>query len=375
MTSDNRQSAIDESTILRRPARRDVGRSTDIDATCLSAFPSPAKPKPEPALSHSAPADRQSDNAIAGFRDTFNAIVSNMAQVVVDSPDPIRLCVTAMIVGGHVLLEDNPGTGKTQLARALAQSIDASFKRIQFTPDLLPSDVVGITFYDQRSGEFTFRPGPVFASIVLADEINRASPKTQSALLEVMEEQHVTVDGVEHAVPQPFTVIATQNPVEQAGTYGLPEAQMDRFLIATPIGYPSRNQSISILREANVNDRASAIGSVASGRDVLDMRGIAESVHISDSIYEYIMRIVEQTRASEFVNVGVSMRGALALTRCTQVWAAADSRTYVIPDDVKALAVPVLAHRLMLTPDAMFAGRTQRDVMASILADVPVPGA
>ena len=310
---------------------------------------------------------------ITEFHNQFTKLVGNVSQVVVGKEQPIRQCATAMIVGGHILLEDNPGTGKTQLARGLANSIDMSFKRIQFTPDLLPSDVVGVTYYDQRNSEFEYREGPIFASIVLADEINRASPKTQSALLEVMEEQKVTVDGETHAVPQPFMVIATQNPIEQLGTYKLPEAQMDRFLIKTTIGYPSHDVSVNILKQVNVTDRASTVHAVLTGNDVLRMRAISETVHLDDAILEYIVRLVEATRHNERIQVGSSMRGALALTRCARVWAASNNRGYVVPDDVKQLAVAVLAHRITLTAEATFAGSTPELMIEQILANVPTP--
>lgn len=310
---------------------------------------------------------------IAEFHEKFSRLVDNVSQVVVGKEEPIRQCATAMVVGGHILLEDKPGTGKTQLARGFANSIAISFKRIQFTPDLLPSDVVGVTFYDQKTGEFEYREGPIFASIVLADEINRASPKTQSALLEVMEEQKVTVDGVTHDVPQPFMVIATQNPIEQLGTYKLPEAQMDRFLIKTTIGHPSHDVSVDILRQVNVTDRASTISPVLSGDDVLRMREISKNVHLDDAILEYIVRLVESTRHNERIQVGSSMRGALALTRCARVWAASDNRGYVVPDDVKDLAVPVLAHRITLTAEATFTGTTPERMIGQILEDVPAP--
>ena len=303
----------------------------------------------------------------------FSKLVDNVSHVVVGKETPIRQCAAAMVVGGHILLEDNPGTGKTQLGRGLANSIDMPFKRIQFTPDLLPSDVVGVTYYDQKRGEFEYREGPIFASIVLADEINRASPKTQSALLEVMEEQKVTVDGVTHPVPQPFMVIATQNPIEQLGTYKLPEAQMDRFLIKTTIGYPSHDVSVNILKQVNVTDRAATVHPVLTSEDVLRMRNISETVHLDDAILEYIVRLVEATRHNERIQVGSSMRGALALTRCARVWAASDNRGYVVPDDVKNLAIPVLAHRITLTAEATFAGNTPEQMIGQILEDVPAP--
>lgn len=336
----------------------------------IPAAASPVKPA-QPAATSSMMSAPQAD--ITEFHNQFTKLVDSVSQVVVGKEQPIRQCVTAMIVGGHILLEDNPGTGKTQLARGLANSIDMSFKRIQFTPDLLPSDVVGVTYYDQKNSEFDYREGPIFASVVLADEINRASPKTQSALLEVMEEQKVTVDGETHAVPQPFMVIATQNPIEQLGTYKLPEAQMDRFLIKTTIGYPSHDVSVSILKQVNVTDRASTVHAVLTGNDVLRMRAISETVHLDDAILEYIVRLVEATRHNERIQVGSSMRGALALTRCARVWAASNNRGYVVPDDVKQLAVVVLAHRITLTAEATFAGSTPELMIEQILENVPAP--
>lgn len=336
----------------------------------IPAAASPVKPA-QPAATSSMMSAPQAD--ITEFHNQFTKLVDSVSQVVVGKEQPIRQCATAMIVGGHILLEDNPGAGKTQLARGLANSIDMSFKRIQFTPDLLPSDVVGVTYYDQKNSEFDYREGPIFASVVLADEINRASPKTQSALLEVMEEQKVTVDGETHAVPQPFMVIATQNPIEQLGTYKLPEAQMDRFLIKTTIGYPSHDVSVSILKQVNVTDRASTVHAVLTGNDVLRMRAISETVHLDDAILEYIVRLVEATRHNERIQVGSSMRGALALTRCARVWAASNNRGYVVPDDVKQLAVAVLAHRITLTAEATFAGSTPELMIEQILENVPVP--
>ena len=391
-THPQKQSGDDEGTVLSaynampyRPAMPTVPTTQPLKAQPAQPVqmqqplpqsqPIPAAASPvklaHPAATSSMMSAPQAD--ITEFHNQFTKLVDSISQVVVGKEQPIRQCATAMIVGGHILLEDNPGTGKTQLARGLANSIDMSFKRIQFTPDLLPSDVVGVTYYDQKNSEFEYREGPIFASVVLADEINRASPKTQSALLEVMEEQKVTVDGETHTVPQPFMVIATQNPIEQLGTYKLPEAQMDRFLIKTTIGYPSHDVSVSILKQVNVTDRASTVHAVLTGNDVLRMRAISETVHLDDAILEYIVRLVEATRHNERIQVGSSMRGALALTRCARVWAASNNRGYVVPDDVKQLAVAVLAHRITLTAEATFAGSTPELMIEQILENVPVP--
>ena len=307
------------------------------------------------------------------FADTFSKIVENVGLALLGKEEVIRLALTAMLAEGHLLLEDAPGTGKTALARALAASVQGTHSRIQFTPDLLPSDITGVTVFDQKTGSWEFHPGPVFASIVLADEINRASPKTQSALLEVMEESKVTVDGVRHEAGRPFMVIATQNPVEQAGTYRLPEAQLDRFLMKTSVGYPDRAALTRILGGSAKPDRSAGLSAVITSDAVSSMAGLAAGNHVEASVLDYIGALVEATRDSPDTRLGVSTRGAIAMTRAVRVWAAAQGRTYVLPDDVKELAEVVWADRLVMDPDAEFTGATARGVITRALADVQAP--
>ncbi|WP_425955085.1 AAA family ATPase [Xylanimonas sp. McL0601] len=309
----------------------------------------------------------------AWFAQTFDRLVGNVGQALLGKAPVVRLAFTCMLAEGHLLLEDAPGTGKTSLARAMAASVQGTNSRIQFTPDLLPSDVTGVTIYDQKSGKFDFHQGPVFASIVLADEINRASPKTQSALLEVMEEGRVTVDGVPHAVGRPFMVIATQNPIEQAGTYRLPEAQLDRFLMKTSVGYPDHASTVEILSGAAVRDRSAALQPLVTTQALVEMAELAATTHVDPAVLEYVSRLAEETRNAPEVRVGVSVRGALALVRSAKVWAAAHGRNYVLPDDIKELAHPVWTHRLTLDPEAEFAGATPEHVTTRILAEVAAP--
>jgi MoxR-like ATPase len=309
----------------------------------------------------------------AQFADVFNRLVAGVDQVLLGKTFIVKLAFTAMLSDGHLLLEDYPGTGKTSLARAMAQSIDGSTNRIQFTPDLLPGDITGVSVYDQRSGEFEFHRGPVFANIVLADEINRASPKTQAALLEVMEEDHVTVDGVTHDVGMPFMVIATQNPIEQAGTYRLPEAQLDRFIMKASIGYPDHASTLRILQGAGTRAHDSTIPAVVTAAQIIELAAQARTVHVDPSINDYVSRLVDASRNSDEVRLGASVRAALALVRTSKTLAAASGRHYVIPDDVKVLAEPVLAHRLVLDPEAEFEGVTSSSIVAQLLLETPPP--
>jgi len=307
------------------------------------------------------------------FSDTFASIVRNIERVILGKTEAIRLSVTCMLAEGHLLLEDFPGTGKTTLARSIAQTVQGNHSRIQFTPDLLPSDVTGVTIFDQKSSSFEFHQGPIFAAIVLADEINRASPKTQSALLEVMEEHRVTVDGVSYEVGTPFMVIATQNPIEQAGTYRLPEAQLDRFLMKTTLGYPDRQTSLRILTTGGSRPQSAALAPIITTAAIAEMSQLGQSVHVEPSVLDYIARLVEATRTAEHVRLGVSIRGALAIARSARVWAASLGRHYVVPDDVKILAIPCLAHRIVLDPESEFNGVTAIDVMVKIISEVLPP--
>lgn len=309
------------------------------------------------------------------FADTFQRLSHNVGLAVLGKPGVIRLVLTALLAEGHILLEDAPGTGKTQLAKALAATVQGTHSRIQFTPDLLPSDVTGVTIYDQASRKFEFHKGPVFASVVLADEINRASPKTQSALLEVMEEGRVTIDGIRHNVGRPFMVIATQNPIEQAGTYRLPEAQLDRFLIKTSIGYPDLVATEAILADVNTRDRSRLVQELITTDAVADMADLVAQVHIDPAVLRYTAQLAEETRSDPSSRVGVSVRGTMAILRAAKVWAASGGRTFVLPDDVKALALPVWHHRIVLDPEAEFRGATGQTIVARVLADVAAPQA
>ena len=309
------------------------------------------------------------------FAQVFKSLVNGVSVAVLDKRQAVRLALTTMFAGGHLLLEDAPGTGKTALARAISAVIDGTHSRIQFTPDLLPSDITGVNMFNQKSGEWVFHAGPVFAEIVLADEINRASPKTQSALLEVMEESHVTVDGERHDAGRPFMVIATQNPVEQAGTYRLPEAQLDRFLMKTSVGYPDRTALTQVLAGSARPDRSQAISAVISSSAVASMSDLASENHVESAVLDYIGALIEATREDPSTRLGVSTRGAIAMTRAIRVWAASQGRAYVLPDDVKALAEVVWAHRLVMDPDAEFAGATATQVITAAVGKVPAPTA
>jgi MoxR-like ATPase len=307
------------------------------------------------------------------FAETFDQLVDNVDVAIKGKAHTIRLALACMLTGGHLLLEDVPGTGKTVLAKSIARTVDGTSSRIQFTPDLLPSDVTGVTIYNQQDQRFDFHPGPVFANVVLADEINRASPKTQSALLEVMEEGRVTVDGVPHEAGRPFMVIATMNPVEQAGTYALPEAQLDRFLMKTSIGYPDHRVTVQLLADSANLTRDTAVEPMITADAVRQMIELAATVHADTSVLEYVSRIAEATRRSPEVALGASVRGCLSYVRAARTWAAAQGRTHVIPDDIKALAQPVLGHRVLLTPDALFNGVTTEQVLGQILSEIAPP--
>ena len=311
----------------------------------------------------------------AWFQGTFSRLVENVDKALQGKSEAVSLVISAMLAEGHVLLEDAPGTGKTSLAKALAATVQGTSSRIQFTPDLLPSDVTGVTIYDQQAHRFEFHKGPIFASIVLADEINRASPKTQSALLEVMEESRVTVDGVTHEAGRPFLVIATQNPVEQAGTYKLPEAQLDRFLIKISIGYPDLAVTERILAGASQRNPSAALSAVITTGAVADMADLAASVHVEAAVLRYAAELAEATRNDPAIRLGVSVRGAIAMIRMAKVWAAAHGRHYVLPDDIKFLARSVWQHRLLLDPEAEFAGTTADSVIGRVLEGVAAPQA
>jgi MoxR-like ATPase len=307
------------------------------------------------------------------FREWFDTIVENIEQVVRGKQATVRLAVQCMLGGGHLLIEDNPGTAKTTLARAMARTVNGAFSRIQFTPDLLPTDVTGVQIYNAERRQFDFRPGPVFANIVLADEINRASPKTQSALLEAMAEQQTTVDGETHRMPQPFLVIATQNPVEMEGTYPLPEAQLDRFMARTSIGYPDRADEMQIIRDGLRRAGPDSLEPVISAAELQQMIDFGRGVSISDGLVEYLAKLGERTRVEDELRLGASPRAVVALAQLAQVRAASVGRHYVTPDDIKGLAHAVLAHRMLLRPEAAIQGHTAGTVLDRILDSVSPP--
>ena len=302
-------------------------------------------------------------------------IIDNVSHVIVGKRSVIELAVATLIAQGHMLVEDVPGVGKTMLAKSLATSIGCSFKRIQFTPDLLPSDVTGISVYNQQSGEFQFREGPLMSQVVLADEINRATPKTQSALLEAMEEQQITVDGVTHKLHPPFLVMATQNPIEYEGTFPLPEAQLDRFLMRISLGYPNLEEELAIIEGQEQSHPMDSLEAVANSQDIISLQEAAKSVYVDRLVRQYIVSLTEATRNHREVSLGASPRASLGLFRTSRALALIRDRDYVIPDDIKILAPGVIAHRIMLSPSARMRGVQSTDVVEDLLTNVPVPGA
>jgi len=305
--------------------------------------------------------------------DACDRLAAAVESVICGKRPVIDLVIASLLADGHILLEDVPGVGKTSLAKALAAAIEGDFGRIQFTPDLLPTDVSGVTIYRRGIDEFEFRPGPVFANIVLADEINRASPKTQAALLEAMAERQVTVDGDTYQLTAPFLVIATQNPIEHEGTFPLPDSQLDRFLMRIDVGYPDVDAELAMLESHGTQDPLADVRPVLTTDDVLAMRASAATVHVAPALKQYLVQLADRTRAHPQLELGMSPRATLSFLRVARVWASMRGRDYATPDDIKALAVPVLAHRLLVTPEADLQGVTAGDVVADVLDSVPVP--
>jgi len=308
-------------------------------------------------------------------RHTAKGIVENVEKVIVGKSKSIELAVVALMCRGHALIEDVPGVGKTMLARSIARSAGCEFKRIQFTPDLLPTDVTGVSIYNQKTGDFEFRPGPIIAQIVLADEINRATPKTQSAMLEAMEERQVTVEGITHKVPSPFMVMATQNPVEYEGTFPLPEAQLDRFLLLVTLGYPTHEEELAIIEGQQISHPIDSLEPVTNAKEIIELQESVRQIFVDDLIKQYIVTVVDATRGHTDIALGASPRGSLALFRGSQALALMRDRDFVLPDDVKELTAPMLSHRIIVSAAARMRGIKSSEIINNIVNEIPVPGA